>query len=118
VQKGMSALPQKADIWPAGVGGPELLTSLYVQICDITLDHEERILFTVALPPPSPCSLVCDYSALGVRHHYSQVPGGGICLLFFHAVAVTALSETSVPQKRSLRSAIRMSIKSQNDFFH
>ena len=33
-------------------------------------------------------------------------------------LAVTALSETSVPQKRSLRSAIRMSIKSQSDFFH
>jgi hypothetical protein len=73
-------------------------------------------LFTVALPPPSPCSLVCDYSALGVRHHYSQVPGGGICLLFFYVVAVTALSETSAPQKRSLRSAIRMSIKSQATF--
>ena len=46
----------------------------------------------------------------------SQVPGGGICLLFFYVVAMTALSETSVPQERSLRSAIRMSIKSQATF--
>ena len=36
--------------------------------------------------------------------------------MFFYVVAVTALSETSAAQKRSLRSAIRMSIKSQATF--
>jgi len=68
-------------------------------------------LLAVALPPPSPCSLVCDYSALGVRHQYRKSPAEV-------SVSCSSMSwpETSVPQERSLRSAIRMSIKSQATF--
>jgi hypothetical protein len=60
VQNAMSALcpiaAAKADI-SSQIALPAWAKP-YAQIRGITVGHEERILFAVALPPPRPCSLV------------------------------------------------------------